>query len=528
MIEEVEHGPDPNAVRRHAKKLLTETEYRKRYSRLDYYRPNRKQLAFHNLIAVERMLRANNQGGKTHAAGAQMAMDALGRYFGWYEGRRFDKPPAIERPFNFLGWVASTTSTTTRDGAQTKLLGDIRQPDGLGTGMLPLDHIVGRPTMARGISDFVDTVTVRRDDGGTAAIRFKTYEMDRRAFQGEACDEIWLDEDSGDDDVYGECLARLTATRGQIIFSATPVLGVTPVRKRFKTKQPGTAEVLMTIEDCLVSNGGHIPDEDLPALMSRYKESERATRLYGADMQGEGAVFETPVERIKHTRDYRDFPPYWRWLWGLDFRHSGSATGGHPFAAVLGCHDIDADIVYIVHAVRLLGMAPMHVSAMKAHPLWQAPAAFPHDGGKGASIISGETIAQTYKKLGLRMRGTHATFRDGGFNFEAGIQEMEQRFATGRLLVARYLTEFFDEYVGFHRKENMVVKVDDDLLSATRQLVMDLRYAQAQERFENCVAQRRGEPQIADGVDYDLFNPRGDVGGRSSVARGTDYDLFAG
>jgi hypothetical protein len=44
---------------------------------------------------------------------------------------------------NFWGWVASTTSTTTRDGAQTKLLGDVRQEDGLGTVMIPLDHIVG-------------------------------------------------------------------------------------------------------------------------------------------------------------------------------------------------------------------------------------------------------------------------------------------------------------------------------------------------------------------------------------------------
>ena len=156
MTDEVEQGPDANEIRRHAKKMLTELEYRKRYRRIDYYRPNQKQLEFHNLIASEKMFRAGNQLGKTHCVGAQMAFDALGRYPDWYQGRRFETPPPIERPFDFLGWVASTTtSTTTRDGAQTKLLGDVRQEDGLGTGMIPFDNIVGRPTMARGISDFV-------------------------------------------------------------------------------------------------------------------------------------------------------------------------------------------------------------------------------------------------------------------------------------------------------------------------------------------------------------------------------------
>jgi hypothetical protein len=48
--------------------------------------------------------------------------------------------------------------------------------------------------MARGISDFVDTVRLTRETGGSALIRFKTYEMDREAFQGEAVDDL-VDED---------------------------------------------------------------------------------------------------------------------------------------------------------------------------------------------------------------------------------------------------------------------------------------------------------------------------------------------
>lgn len=445
----------------------------------------------------------------TQAAGAQMCFDAIAFYPGWYEGRRFLDRPKIERTEDFLGWAACTTQGKTRDGAQVKLLGDIRTEKGLGTGLIPLDNIVGRPTMARGISDFVDTVRLTRETGGAALIRFKTYEMDREAFQGEAVDVIWLDEDISrfDDTVYGECIARLVTTRGQIMCSLSPLLGMSPLRKRFK-ERAGSGEcidIVMTINDAAVSAGGHIPDEDIPAIIAGYKLSERATRAFGADMQGEGSVFETPVDTIKHTRNPNEFPTYWRWLWGVDFRHSGAATGGHPFAAVLGVRDPDNDIIYIVHALRLHGLAPVHVAAMRANPMRGAPVAWPHDGGRGAGIVSGETIASTYKKLGLAMRPTCATFPDGGFNFEAGIAEMENRFASGRLKIAAHLTEAFDEYQNYHRVDGLVHKVDDDIMSAVRCLVMDIRWAKPTEQFAESM-QRRG-PMMAQGLDFDVWNP---------------------
>src|ERR1700743_2244435 len=105
----------------------------------------------------------------------------------------------------------------------------------------------------------------------------------------------------------------------------------------------------MTIYDAAVSKRGHIPDKNIAALMKRYV-AKAATRAFGGDMQGQGAVFETPVETIKHNLDPARVPPYWPWLWGFDFRHSGQESGGHPFAAVLGCWDRDNDVVYIMDA----------------------------------------------------------------------------------------------------------------------------------------------------------------------------------
>jgi phage terminase large subunit-like protein len=505
--DELEEGPDPNDVRRHAKRMYTEMQYRQKYRRIDFYRPNLKQLEFHNTVSRETMLRANNQGGKTHAAGAQVTMDALAMYPDWYEGRRFIEPPKIERPFEFLAWASCTTSTKTRDGAQTKLLGPIRDSDGMGTGLIPLDNIVGKPMMARGISEFVDSVTLRRETGGKGVIRFKTYEMGREAFQGEACDEIWVDEDISREDgsIYGECLARLTTTRGRILSSLTPLLGLSPLRKRFKLREGDTAEVVMGIWDCATSKGGHIPDEDIPGIIASYPEHERDARAFGADMQGEGAVFTIPLERIKTNMSPAEVPAHWPWIWGADFSHGGLSNSSHPAAFVLGAWDRSNDVVYILDGFKMQKALPInHVERIKQNPLWQAPVAWPHDGG--THTAEGITIARTYEKHGLNMMKKHATWDGGGYDFEAGIAEMENRFASGRLLVARHLGDFFDEYLGYHRDGGLVNKVDDDMLSATRVLIMGLRHAKTVDAVRQKFAYQTGEVQIAEGMDFDPFD----------------------
>jgi phage terminase large subunit-like protein len=556
--EEREQGPDANQVRRHAKKMLTVAEYNKKYRRIGYYRPNLKQRDWHGLPNQETAIRAGNQCGKTTAGAAQMTFDAIGWYPAWYTGPKH-QIPAIERPFEFLGWAASPTSQTTRDGVQTRLLGDIRQADGLGTGLIPLDNIVGRPTMARGIADLVDTVTLRRETGGRGLIRKKSYEQDRKAYQGESCDRIWLDEDVSRDDptIHGECQARTVATRGRIYCTLTPLLGRSPLRKRFLERAGmECAEVLMTIHDAAVSKGGHIPDEDIPGIIARYSERERATRAFGADLQGEGAVFTIPVEAIKTNKSPADLPEYCRFIWGADFSHGAMSASAHPFACVLLAHDPMTDVVYVVHAIRMYRALPaLHVQAIKAHPCADAPFAWPHDGNRAADAAVGTTFRAMYKKLGLNMRPTHATFPNGSIALEAGITEMENRFASGRLLVFAHLSEVLDEYVNYHRINNLIHKVDDDLLSAVRIGIADIRYAKTLAAVGS-IAHRVGQ-ETTGGLarnDWDIFTGRpyddepgpvyrtvatetrarctidlsGGADPNAGLARGVDFDPFDG
>jgi hypothetical protein len=147
----------------------------------------------------------------------------------------------------------------------------------------------------------------------------------------------------------------------------------------------------------------------------------------------------------------------------------------HPFGAVLGFYDPITDILYIAHALQLKNMLPIqHADAMK-RVCAGAPVFWPHDGHRstGNKDDNTETTAGLYRGLGLRMFATHSTFPQGGYATEAGIMEMMQRFTSGRLKVCSHLTDWWDEFLSYHRDETgSIVKVHDDLMSATRILVM--------------------------------------------------------
>ena len=73
-----------------------------------------------------------------------------------------------------------------------------------------------------------------------------------------------------------------------------------------------------------------------------------------------------------------------------------------------------------------------------------------------------------------------ATFQDGGNGLEAGVLDILDRMRTGRFKVAAHLNDWWEEFRLYHRKEGLVVKERDDLMSATRYGVMMLRFSAVQ------------------------------------------------
>jgi phage terminase large subunit-like protein len=460
--------------------MEAEQARRRSTARLSAFQPYPKQVEFYaaGRWAKERMLSAGNQQGKTTAGGAEVAYHLTGRYPSWWPGRTYEQATRA--------WAAGVTNESTRDTVQRMLLGPPAQAELRGTGMIPKDAIVD-VTPARGTPDLVDTIVVRHGGGGDvqaqqSALLLKSYERGREKWQGDTLDFVWLDEEPPED-IYTEAMARLIASGGLSFLTFTPLKGMSTIAARFFLLDPESPEAsyrkLIQMTD---ADAPHITPERLAEMLAIIPAHEREARIKGVPVMGSGRVFPVPEASISWDGAYID--PSWARIGALDFGWD------HPTAAVELLWDREADIVYVNRAYRQREATPAtHSVALLA---WgdRLPWAWPHDGlahDKG----SGETLAGLYRHAGLKLLPLHAQFSDGGNGVEAGLMEMLTRMQTGRLRVRADLADWWEEFRLYHRDQGRVVKLRDDLMSATRYGLMMLRCAEVVSDVSAAPAPRR-------------------------------------
>lgn len=395
------------------------------------------------------------------------AMHLTGRYPDWWAGAVFDSAT--------VGWAASETSQGTRDTVQRILLGQV---GAWGTGAIPRDAISEIKRASSGVADAVETVLVRWGGGGdvqaeTSRVTIKTYDQGRQRWQGETLDFVWFDEEPPAD-IYYEGLTRTNARGGLVTLTFTPLLGMSDVVRRFLQDKPaGSVVVNMTIADA-----EHYTPEQRAAIIASYPAHEREARINGTPTLGSGRIFPLPDDAVAEPQVRLE--PHWPRIAGIDFGWD------HPTAVVWIAWDRDTDTAHVYDAYRVSEATPMvHSLAILARGDW-IPVAWPHD-GEQTDKGSGEALASQYRKYGVRMlkdRATHAPDRgkgqaegQGGNSVEAGLMMMLDRMQAGRLKVARHLVDWFEEFRLYHREDGKVVKVGDDLMSATRYALMMLRHA---------------------------------------------------
>ncbi len=226
----------------------------------------------------------------------------------------------------------------------------------------------------------------------------------------------------------------------------------------------------------------HLTQAQKEALWASIPPHERDARVKGVPALGSGRVF--PVAEEDIAVDPMPIPSHWARIIGIDFGWD------HPFAAVDLALDWDADVIYVTKAYRVREAAPLaHAVALKPWGSW-VPIAWPRDGRRETLEGAGLPLARQFKSHGLNMLGTHAQFSDGSVSVEAGLMEMLDRMQTGRFKVFRHLTDWWEEFRLYHRKDGKVVKEGDDLMSATRYGVMMKRNALISPAF---IRQRRPE-----------------------------------
>ena len=71
----------------------------------------------------------------------------------------------------------------------------------------------------------------------------------------------------------------------------------------------------------------------------------------------------------------------------------------------------------------------------------------------------------------------------GGNSVSPGLVEMMLRMETGRLKIFSNLEDFFKEKRIYHTVDGKIIRKGEDLMSATRYVVMSIRHARAKIRM---------------------------------------------
>jgi hypothetical protein len=183
-------------------------------------------------------------------------------------------------------------------------------------------------------------------------------------------------------------------------------------------------------------------------------------------------------------------PVYWVSIGGLDFGYD------HPCGAVQATWDRDADVIYFHKEFREREMlTPNIASNLRKWGKW-LPWAWPHDGNVRDKRL-GSTLAAQFRDEGLNMLPIHAQFPNGTMSTEGGVTEMVERIGSGRLKVFESCFRLRDEMLSYHRKNGLLVKEGEDLISAGRCAVVMRRYA--------CTAESTRWPTHAQ-MDEDPFD----------------------
>lgn len=464
-------------------------DYRK-YNKIEFFEPYPKQWEFIALgkSKKERGLFAGNQLGKSECGAFESACHLTGRYPRNWPGYKY------EHPVNM--WAAGTSTNAVKEIQQTKLFGPPGLKEDEGTGFIPRDCIIGSKSRRNAGADVMESANIRHytngQEDGVSTVAFKAYEQGREEFQGKTLQIVWPDEEAPQD-IYSEMMARITDPKqkeGMSYATFTPLKGRTDlVIKLYGAPHDspyGSVRVAML-------DVPWMSEQDVVEAKAKYPRHEWEARINGVPMLGEGREFIVPRETLAWSPP-AEIPKEWRKLWAIDFGIS------HPFAGVLMLWDAETDVFYVYKTYRATGAIPaIHAGALREIAS-EPPVAWPHDGwarDKG----SGVQLKKNYEAHGLKMMPTHAHFAGGGYSTEAAISEMHERIAASKFRVNRDCTDWFEEYEEYHRKDGQLVKIRDDLLSATQKGIMMRRYARPVElqgtrySFNSAQAKRRRPTQ---------------------------------
>ena len=429
---------------------------------------------------------ARNQSGKSYAVCTALSVIATGLYdeTPGYTGKRYASPISCI--------VAGQTAELVRDSLQLLLLGDFElfeeestKATLSGTGLIP-GNLVVRYSRKKAPSDSIDTVFIRHKSGGLSKIMFKSYDQGYQRFSARTLDLVVLDEDPGFGEgkkIVSECKMRIQVRNGDLWFSLTPTLGMTPVSQMFypEPDKPNRKLVMAGLWD-----DETLSEAQKQKIFDECEESERQCRCFGHPQQGEGKVYN--VEKKMFVKDYDEYtlPPLCTYARLFDFGYSN-------FFCLWAAYDRYKDVLYILdeytngdqmvvyHAAEIKSI-DKRLFGKEVNLVTQ----YPHDGH--AREGEGESKRETWEKHGIQFADDFAHYLIEKVNpnngkttvaksieTQLGITDIRDRMRSGRLIIDSRCQNLIRQIDYYHIKDGKIVKVDDHGCDALRQGAMSVQ-----------------------------------------------------
>lgn len=410
---------------------------------------------------------------------AEMSYHLTGLYPDWWQGKRFDTP--------IIAWAIGITSDSTRKVLQKELLGTsaARDKKALGTGAIPRDYI-DLDTVERD-GNIVKLVRVAHHTNGEcdgwSTLEFRSTQQGEHTLMGASVHFIWCDEEdpNNSEAIYSQCITRTATTNGQIVITATPENGRTPLVNKFLEDGMGDdKKETIYCQNATWDDAPHLTEAIKKELLENIPEWQHEMRALGLPVVGQGIVFNISDEDI--ACDKPMINNWWEILWSLDI---GSTSD--PIVLTLAAHDTTDDIYYIVdQTVFDANTDPKPVADyIKASRYPKAIVIPPHDSGDGAngspgfaSLLRGYDVnvsMQCFYNPSFTQTNVVGTGNSSVRAIEPGLWYMKDHFKSGKLKVSRNCESFFKEkHTYFFDAKSRKYKGQDHSIDSARYGFMSL------------------------------------------------------
>lgn len=441
-----------------AELALREIERKRNADPLAFYFPHHQQQVFHAFTSKTKLFSGGNQSGKTTAGLADDVIQACDRESLPEHLRAYKK---FEAPF--LCRIMAESFPV----LETTLIVKLQE-------LLPKDQLLGRSWKTAYEKD----LRVLHFKNGSRFF-FQTYEMDVAKMGGATLDRVHFDEEPSLA-IFNECRMRVAVRGGDLLFTQTPVQGLTWTydalwQKRGEEvaprvwKAPDLQTVVVVMED-----NPALSDEEIRLAVEGMSEEEKAARKEGRYVALHGLIY-ADFKRKVHVTPERPLPENVNVVLGID-------PGIRNRTAVVWVYLSAADNMVVFqegyydgYTVRQVAEQIHRVNAdYEISPLYYVidPAA------RNKNHQTGRSDQMEYADHGI------VTIA-GQNSVTAGINRVRERFQTERLFVQDNCTNLIDELHKYRWKQpprsgedskQAPVKKDDHLVDALRYAVMSRPY----------------------------------------------------